>query len=55
MRTQLTDDLDILDEAHELVGHIPDPISDYLEWLFVEHPDNAATRELRRLLKEITR
>lgn len=44
--------LDALDEASDLLGHIPEPVADYLEWVLVSDPTAPAAVELRRVLGE---
>lgn len=45
--------LSALDEACDLLGHIPEPIYDYLAWVLVDDPGGRAAVELRRLLTEV--
>lgn len=47
--------LDQLDALPDMVGHIPDPIADYLEWVLVGCGDGSARLELVRVLDEVTR
>lgn len=48
--------LEALDNARECIGHIPDPILDYLEWVMAAPitAGCAARVELRRVCEEIT-
>jgi hypothetical protein len=43
--------IDMLDAAPDLLGHIPEPIADYLEWVLMQ--DGPARDELVRVLAEV--
>lgn len=45
--------IDMLDAAPDLIGHIPEPISDYLEWVLMQD-GNPARDELVRVLAEMS-
>lgn len=50
----MTADLDQLDAACDIIGHIPEEILDYLEWILTQKHDSLCAVELRRVLTRIT-
>lgn len=46
-------DLDLLADATDCTGHLPDPWADYLEWILVNQHATPAGAELRRLITEV--